>query len=734
MRLISVYIDNFGKYSDTRFSFDGGLTEILKQNGDGKTTLAAFLRVMLYGMPTDKKGGKEYPIRALYNPFQGGKYGGSLEVEWQGKRYTIRRAFDQKSETKDEYVVLDERGKACDDLGTVPGMTMFGLSSEGFERTAYITWKQTKIDLQEGIGERLCGLVANSSVGYNKAKKALEDKAKTYHSERKTAGAYTGYIPATEEEIRQKQAEIYETQALETSVLSLREKHKALVADGKKMSAELDKMRSAEVQRTRWDAYQRLKDAEKDSKAKADDLAAKYPKGFPDAERIKTLKQAIKQRDSARIRLENRAFPKQAELDEKERQFAAGIPTQERLGNIEILADKAYALRTQSVAPVVEQKRKKKGAWLGLTAVSALVAVLGAVLIGSMMGVGAALLAIGMFGAALGVSGLMRTPVAQVQAAAPGYSPEYAELANRLQDFFAEYGIRNSDFSAATRELKENIKTLLSLREQKETYERETAALLAEEGLHAQTVSTIFAEYALTDDTYETAALAADAYSTHLAQWKKNQAAAEKYRMEYGVAEEPQPVGDMDGLKAALAAAQAQERECRVQLEDSERRLECLPKLKNQLVQLEETLDGYKAERALLAAAMQALTDADKSLKDTYLTPMQTSFVRFAAALGAEWAGLVSLDENLQVQFEQKGQPRRAEHFSDGQKALVALCMRLALLENMYDGEMPFCILDDPFVHLDETHFVEVKKGLNALAEKMQILYFTCHKSRSIVD
>lgn len=734
MRLISVYIDNFGKYSDARFSFDGGLTEILKQNGDGKTTLAAFLRVMLYGMPTDKKGGKEYPIRALYNPFQGGKYGGSLEVEWQGKRYTIRRTFDQKSETKDEYVVLDERGKACDDLGDVPGMTMFGLSGDGFERTAYITWKQTKIDLQDGIGERLCGLVANTSVGYDKAKKALEDKAKTYHSDRRTAGAYTGYIPATEEEIRQKQAEIHDTEGLQVSVLALREKCKALQADVKTTSAELETMHSAELRRERWNAYQRLLVAEQESKEKADGLLAKYPKGFPDGEKVKTLKQAIKQRDGARIRLENRAFPKQAELDEKERQFAVGIPTQERLETIEVLADKAYALKPQSVAPVVVQKPKKKGAWLGLTLVAVVIAALGASLIGSMMGFGAALLAVGVLGAAVGISGLMRTPAAQVQTGASTYSQEYVEIASRLQDFFSEYGIRNSDFSAALRELKENVKTLYALRSQKEAYEQETAALQTEEQKYAETVGAIFAEYALTEETYETAALAADAYAAHCADWKKNQAAAEKYRTQYGITEEPQPVGDMDGLKAALAAAQEQERACRVQLEDAERKLENLPKLKNELSRLQETLDGYKAERALLAVAVQSLTDADKNLKDTYLVPMQTSFVRFASAMGAEWAEMVSLDENLQVQFEHKGQPRRAEHFSDGQKALVALCMRLALLENMYNGEMPFCILDDPFVHLDEKHFQEVKKGLNALAEKMQILYFTCHHSRSIID
>ena len=105
MRLISAHIDNFGKYSNQRFDFDSSLSTYCLDNGEGKTTLAAFIRVMLYGMSTDRKGGKEFSERIHYDPFQGGSYGGSLELEWQGKRYKIVRTFDAKSETKDKLSV-----------------------------------------------------------------------------------------------------------------------------------------------------------------------------------------------------------------------------------------------------------------------------------------------------------------------------------------------------------------------------------------------------------------------------------------------------------------------------------------------------------------------------------------------------------------------------------------------------------------------------------------------------
>ena len=95
MKLISCFIENFGKYENARFDFDRGLTSYLMDNGEGKTTLAAFLRVMLYGMGTDR--GDSYGIRSRYYPFQGGNYGGWLKIEWQGKVYKIIRCFDKKS-------------------------------------------------------------------------------------------------------------------------------------------------------------------------------------------------------------------------------------------------------------------------------------------------------------------------------------------------------------------------------------------------------------------------------------------------------------------------------------------------------------------------------------------------------------------------------------------------------------------------------------------------------------
>ena len=50
MRILSCYIAGFGKFAEQKFDFTAPLTVIRGDNGWGKTTLADFLRCMLYGL------------------------------------------------------------------------------------------------------------------------------------------------------------------------------------------------------------------------------------------------------------------------------------------------------------------------------------------------------------------------------------------------------------------------------------------------------------------------------------------------------------------------------------------------------------------------------------------------------------------------------------------------------------------------------------------------------------
>ena len=60
------------------------------------------------------------------------------------------------------------------------------------------------------------------------------------------------------------------------------------------------------------------------------------------------------------------------------------------------------------------------------------------------------------------------------------------------------------------------------------------------------------------------------------------------------------------------------------------------------------------------------------------------------------------------------------------------LCMRLALVDALFQNQKMFVILDDPFVNLDDAHTTQARALLRKLAQQRQILYLTCHSSRSV--
>lgn len=79
MKLLECRIENFGCLSGQSFVFSDGLTAILEENGFGKSTLAAFIKAMFYGLPPAKTR-KTLPERRRYMPWNGGRCGGACRL------------------------------------------------------------------------------------------------------------------------------------------------------------------------------------------------------------------------------------------------------------------------------------------------------------------------------------------------------------------------------------------------------------------------------------------------------------------------------------------------------------------------------------------------------------------------------------------------------------------------------------------------------------------------------
>lgn len=115
MKLISCHIENFGNIKKRDIAFNAELTSFCEKNGYGKSTIAAFLKSMFYGMDSTRKNGK-FNDRVHYFPFSGGVFGGSVVFLCNDKIYKIERFFDETSDTRDKLNVYCNNVRPNDDV------------------------------------------------------------------------------------------------------------------------------------------------------------------------------------------------------------------------------------------------------------------------------------------------------------------------------------------------------------------------------------------------------------------------------------------------------------------------------------------------------------------------------------------------------------------------------------------------------------------------------------------
>lgn len=136
MELIRCHIDNFGVLSGHTINFSEGLNAFCLENGQGKSTLCAFLKCMLYGLSDSRRRDLSDNERKHYTPWQGGTFGGSLTLRFEGKAYRLTRSFGTRP-AEDRLEVYDEQtGALTHTLGTCPGETMLGMDAQGFASCA----------------------------------------------------------------------------------------------------------------------------------------------------------------------------------------------------------------------------------------------------------------------------------------------------------------------------------------------------------------------------------------------------------------------------------------------------------------------------------------------------------------------------------------------------------------------------------------------------------------------
>lgn len=163
MKLLSCHIENFGKIHDYTMNFCDGTNIICEENGWGKSTFAAFIRAMFYGLEGDRKRSIEENERKRYKPWQGGVFGGQLVLEIKGKEYIIARIFKDK-EANDEFELRDARTNLpSKDYTSRIGEEIFKINRESFIRTVFIEQSKCETSSTDDINAKIGHLADNSN-------------------------------------------------------------------------------------------------------------------------------------------------------------------------------------------------------------------------------------------------------------------------------------------------------------------------------------------------------------------------------------------------------------------------------------------------------------------------------------------------------------------------------------------------------------------------------------------
>lgn len=142
MIIEKINIKSFGMITDMTLEFSSGINVIEGENEAGKSTIAAFIKYMLYGFDNseDKENLTERNKRLNW---ESGKAEGSMTVLVKDKRYLINRSTvlaegASRPIYKEESSIIDlETGSPV--FGKVPaGEVFFGVDSELFENTAFV--------------------------------------------------------------------------------------------------------------------------------------------------------------------------------------------------------------------------------------------------------------------------------------------------------------------------------------------------------------------------------------------------------------------------------------------------------------------------------------------------------------------------------------------------------------------------------------------------------------------
>ncbi len=714
---------SFGTLNRATLELGPGLNLIHAPNEGGKSTWCAFLRAMLYGIPTRERDRQGYIAeKNRYQPWSGAPMEGEMTLTWQGKDITIRRGPKGSIPFGAFSAVYTDSGEPVSMLTAVNcGEVLLGVSREVFERSAFVGQGGAAIGADAELERRIAALVSSGEedVAYTE----VEGRLKEWHRRRKYNKS--GLIPKLEEEL----ADIGDSLARQGRARGRAEEAartiEGLSARQKTLSSALEAHRRAE-NKARHERYQ----------------AAQAALQAAQAEEAALRETARRTPDSQTLRSAQGDLAYYNTLEQNRRMAEGQLPPArakaEELKTI-VEEDRFSPLNPDQAWQQASRDRDRAAAKGPRRAVLP-----AALLLLAGMGLGIALFlmgwrlwAYGTAGGAIAVA-LILSLMATLRRRA-----WQAERAGILARYDAHYPDDILTQANAYREkvvaAQEGVRTL-------EAIEHSVADLAAQKEALFRSLLELTHQFepSVTDLFGVSAAI-----SRGLSVQEKLTAAQARLEGARSLAEGlPMPDGPVDKggeppfpleqfppeqLSAQLAAVEVELARARHELALATGELSTMgdgPALEARHETLEEELLRRRAEHEALTIALEALSAANTEMRARFSPALNAAAGDILAALTGGRYRRVGLDRQFEAQAlaEDSTLPRPALALSQGAAEQVYLATRLAVCQLALPADDPApIVLDDALDAFDDERMALALDYLLGLGEERQILLFTCH-------
>lgn len=735
MRFLSLYIDAFGGVTKRAYDFSEGYTELIDDNGTGKSTLAAFIKAMLYGLDgtgiTRDLSANEF---ALYRPWSGGRFGGTLTFETDAGIFRIERYFEDKrgaNKHLGEYRVIDTATEMpTEAFGEEPGRVLFGVDGESFMRTAYLSSRGLTAAKTTDISAKLGGL-EGESWDMSRAEDALRliDKRRTEIRTKTKQKNGVKLLDVAERALNATREQIAEATAAMESEARERQTVTETEAQLTKARAELDTLtrlkaeadRRLGEEKARGEQIAELSALLERDEAEIAQISHHFPDAPPSPETIAALETELSEynhlKATAARREADTVAPtaSEAEIADLRALVKAREEAKQRLDALpRPTADKAPKVGRQSYLPLL---------------------ILGIVLLFLLPPVGVILLVMRAKRIKAEEEAIRRAEAEVRRAEEERNAAEvaYRTSADEAAAALIAHGLpRDAGNAEIERLYAAMLKANLAAEENKKNAER-----MAYLGAKIDRTLSSYRDLPATDAP----GVRVDALRrlSRTLDEKKAMLVEHSTRLARLTASAPQPAQKapeeaeqrLATLKEEIAAKTALAAAARERADGYRAIADGLDELYDLCEAQSAEVERLSARLAMLDKTATLLSEAKDALEARCLGGIRGRITAYTDRLLGKRFGEVRLNTDLALAFSEGGEGHSAEYFSTGLRAISDICLRLALTDELYPNDPPPLILDDPFMALDEKNLKEALSLLTELAKARQILYLTCHKSRS---